>query len=291
MYYRLNVSSIALSLAFAGPAVAAKREALVLEPSSTWTVNYADDSCELLRDFGTDDKAVRLRFERFQPSETFRLSLIGAGLKTSGSLMTTIKLGFGKDKARLREVVALTGRSGPQALPILVTGAWSLQARPNEPAGAVTAGAETIAVDFLMIDQAGHDRDFKLMLGHMDKPMAAFRACTEELLTHWGIDLTAHKSLSRDVAPLSNPTGWVQSKDYPPGAARANKNAIVNFRLTVDAAGRPIDCAIQGGIADIAFREATCRALMNRARFSPALDATGQPLNSYFTSVVSWFAY
>jgi outer membrane biosynthesis protein TonB len=66
------------------------------------------------------------------------------------------------------------------------------------------------------------------------------------------------------------------------------KQALVNFRLSVRAQGVPTACEVQSSYNDKKFDEVTCAALMRRARFSPALDAKGQPVLSYFLRTVCW---
>jgi len=124
-----------------------------------------------------------------------------------------------------------------------------------------------------------------LELGPMGKPMAALNTCTEELLTHWGLDLTRHQKRSKDVEPVGSPGNWLRSSDYPREMIRGLKQGVVQFRLMVSAEGKPTSCHIQSSTKPDEFEDAVCKALMKRASFSPALDADGKPMASYFRSV------
>ena len=54
--------------------------------------------------------------------------------------------------------------------------------------------------------------------------------------------------------------------------------------VAVDAEGNVSDCVVQAAYSDPAFREATCKALLHRARFTPARDAEGRPVAAYWVS-------
>ena len=88
--------------------------------------------------------------------------------------------------------------------------------------------------------------------------------------------------------PLSNPGTWLRSGDYPGGALFKGAQALVSFRLAVDAGGAPTACEIQRSYSGELFDKASCKGLMARARFAPALDADGKPIASYFASTIKW---
>ena len=65
---------------------------------------------------------------------------------------------------------------------------------------------------------------------------------------------------------------------------------VVHFRLTVDASGMPTACSVLTMESTPEFIKATCDNLMHRARFTPALDAQGNPVASIYVSAVRWFS-
>jgi hypothetical protein len=129
--------------------------------------------------------------------------------------------------------------------------------------------------------------DVVLAIGPMDKPMAAMRTCLDELVTHWGIDPAVDKALTRRAAPSNYPGAWATPQDYPTEMLVKAKSAIVHFRLMVDAEGKPTSCVVQTP-ADPVFNKTTCGLMMRRARFNPALDASGRPVPSYYVDTVRW---
>lgn len=129
----------------------------------------------------------------------------------------------------------------------------------------------------------GFDRDLHLMVGELRAPMEAMRACLDELYSHWGIDVAAHRSLRRPVIPV-NFDEVVQrvSRDYPAQMVRKGLEGYLRIRLAVSAEGQPTACHLQSPLNDEVFNRTACQTLMQRARFSPALDANGQPIASFF---------
>lgn len=76
--------------------------------------------------------------------------------------------------------------------------------------------------------------------------------------------------------------------DYPPRALRERMEGSVGFQLEVGANGRATDCTITQSSGYAVLDERTCRSLMRRARFIPALDDEGYPTAGRYVSSVRW---
>lgn len=70
------LTSVAFAL-WAASSTAAISPPPVLEPSSQWVVDYADDNCRLLRMFGTGNSAIKLAFEQVAPRSPMTVMLVG----------------------------------------------------------------------------------------------------------------------------------------------------------------------------------------------------------------------
>jgi TonB family protein len=275
------------------PALAAdKSEPVVLPPASPWHVQYADDSCRLAREFGTGEAAVTLMIDQFEPGDMFRMSLIGGRMKRPAGL----------DEARVRFGAALPEQAVP-FYPSMVGKypAWSfaqdMRVRPlsdaETAARAVQEDAplapiseeEKASVTAIDIGRPLR-RPLRLHTGSMKASFAAMDACTDELLTHWGIDVVRHKTRSRPVTPADSPGIWLKSEDYPSAMQQMGQPGIVQFRLTVDEKGIPAACHIQQSTNPEGFDRTVCEKLMRRARFVPALDKDGKPMTSYYRDTV-----
>ena len=79
----LVASLIIVALTMSSPAIAAAPAPLVLKPTSSWHVNYAEERCRLGRQFGDGKQTVLLFMDRFSPGEYFRLTIAGKLTQTS----------------------------------------------------------------------------------------------------------------------------------------------------------------------------------------------------------------
>ena len=290
---RRALSGFALASMLAGPLHAAPPEPETLTASSKWNVNYADDSCRLLRAFGTDDALLMVVFDRFAPGREFKLMLVGkrfanvrsgeqASLQFGPSELKQEHDFFSGDLGKGRPALILRGDlriDAPIKRDRAVRKLEREEARPNLPPDRIAA------VDQLTLT-APLLRPVRFALGSMPAPFAALDKCIDNLLTNWGIDTQRHATLSRRAVPTANPGSRLASNDYPQMAIAQGAQGIVNFRLSIDALGKPTACHIQQSSRPQEFDKAACTALMRRARFTPALDQSGAALASFFRGTV-----
>ncbi|MBC2777554.1 energy transducer TonB [Parasphingopyxis marina] len=272
---------------------------LRLPAAGPWEINYAEDNCNLGRRFGEGDQEISMVMSRFSPSDRFRLILTGPGLlrlHTRGE--ATIQFGPVEEE---QEIEFLTGQSRGSKTMFVVgqprIAPWSeeeqalLERSPGgdpqfvdiQPIGFERLGA----VEYLLFDAPGLPA-IQLETGSLREPFEAFDRCMDELLTHWGIDVERHRSLTRPATPVGSVGRWIVTSDYPRAMIRGRNQGIVYFRLNVGLSGEVTACHIQQSTRPEGFEDAVCRALQRRARFDPALDADGNPVASYYVNSVSF---
>ena len=93
---------------------------------------------------------------------------------------------------------------------------------------------------------------------------------------------------ARPARPKGNPGLWVTTSDYPSAALRDEISGVTRFRLIVEADGRVSQCDITQSSGSEILDTATCRLIVRRARFNPAVDETGNPTVGYFSNAVRW---
>ncbi len=272
-------------------ATAAERQPVSLEPGSNWTVDYADDSCRLLRQFGTKEDTVVLIFNRFAPGDQFQLTVAGKPVALKRATRPA-SIRFGPTEAEQEHGFA-PGIMGDGKSALVFAGQMRIapltegerEKMENSEKGAFIlppiSDERKAAVTELTIGRP-LSRPVILKLGAMDKPLAALSACQDELMTHWGIDVEKHRHLSALARPDGNPGRWVNANDYPRGMIARGKEAIVHFRMSVDEKGDATACYIQQSTRPKAFDDVVCRSLMKRAKFQPARDQNGKPIASYY---------
>ncbi|ANY19169.1 Gram-negative bacterial tonB protein [Tsuneonella dongtanensis] len=291
--------TIALATLLA-PVQAASQEApVVLKPSSKWYMDYGEGHCRLARQFGADaDKSV-FYLEQYEPGSHFTVLAAGKPFRIEARRKPTLRFGSGGATVESDKVRGST--MGPYGEGVLSTGVSLLPepdtgpSKPFAPLGSSNYTPDPLET-FLEPEAVKSISSFELLdkgapvvrlsLGSLEQPIAAMNACTEELITHWGLDLAEHRGRTRAPYPKNNPGEWIGFNEYPSDMLRDNKQGIVWFRLDVDAAGEPTACTIQQATDPPEFGGVVCRLIMKRAHFHPALNAQGQPMKSYWRSSV-----
>ena len=259
---------------------------MILAPTSPWNVDWSETTCSLRRLFGTKEKESLLVMERYGPTDYFQLTIVSDEFK-SYRQGETLWLKFGDGEKR-RITTASPGKSGKGTATLFFTSqslSQPIDTGPEPWVPQVTPATEA-ATKTISISYYGRERIFAV--GPMGKAFEALRKCTDNLVSTWGLDPKQQAQLTKRPTPLANPASWVRSGDYPTAMLNLGKQALVNFRLSVDAQGIPTACEVQRSYNDKKFDEATCAILMRRARFSPALDSEEKPVASYYLNTVRW---
>lgn len=281
-------------------AASAKDEPLVLRPSTEWNLQFAGDSCRLQRFFGEGKDRVALVIDQYEPGDLFSMVVAGRPVKKLGRTAkpSPVSIQFGPSDASF-EPEAWFGDLGelkPAAIFMYAAlGPWTAERR-GEPAA--EQGDETIDVlarGFTAEDAARiewlelkKNKSIRLATGPMGETVKGLQICMADLMARWGLDVEAHRKLTRRAQPLNDIDDWLLDRDYPIMAVRAGSQGMVHYRLIVDEHGKPVDCSIQGATEPADFSKVTCARLIRRAEFQPALDAEGQPIKSVFLSSVSF---
>lgn len=272
-------------LGLVAPVSASARTATVLQPVTPWMLDYSPTACTLKRGFGDKAKPALLMVERFKPSTKFQLALLSEDLPKLESQGAAMSIRFGAGE-KMRTPRAMPGHSddGRRTITISSASLVPIDRRDDDaPEPAVSpeqeAAATSISVEYL-------GRNITFATGPLDKVFAEMRKCTDDLVRSWGLDPAQQASLSSNVEPLRRPETWITSDSYPPDMLMHGKQGLVNFRLAVDDKGVPSACEIQRSYGDPEFDQVTCQQFMRRARFSPARDASGTPVASYYIHTV-----
>jgi hypothetical protein len=276
--------------------VAAPKEPLRLKPSMPWNVDFAEDRCRIARVFGADKEQVFMFLDRYGPGEYFRLTVAGKPIQTVRD-KGDASVQFGPvEKEQQLDFLAGTLNKLPAL--IFVGGARVAPPSDEELAAIAQRGPDDEWIELAPVSDARLRTISNLTIG---KPLqraivletgpmrGAFKvsdACIDDLMTTWGIDVEKHKTMLRMPTPQNPPSRWIVSSDYPIKMLRIGQPAIVEFRLSIGADGVPLACHIQETTRPKEFDNAVCKSLMRRARFEPALDATGTAITSYYRNTV-----
>lgn len=191
---------------------------------------------------------------------------------------------------------------GAAALPrgvtsvVLMPGARSfdVSAREEDRGGRRVVAIAGLAYDFR--DQLAGAGELQLKAGDQIRArvpladpraaIAAHRRCTAEIAREWGVDEAALEALRR--RPATTNVYGLTADDYPPAALRTATQGRVIARVAVSPEGRATECATVATSGSELIDATTCRVVLARARFRPALDAAGRPVAVRMVSTFTW---
>ncbi|WP_164549708.1 energy transducer TonB [Altericroceibacterium xinjiangense] len=288
---RLTLLLAACAALFSTMAVGKERR--VYAPASPWNMEYADNSCRLIRNFSDGRNSITAAFERASPGPHMTLGLAGSALdvwKSAANASFFFGPGGKKRESGFYKMELADGRTSwllSEASLLSHEEVTAINSSPSDmPLPAPFARVREAEIDAgkavsSVVITEGFKQEIELQLGSMADPVGAMEACVADLVRSWGLDPQRLETLS--CAPqLLNAPEVGNTARYPREMLRQSLGGLVEVRLIVDELGRADTCHIN--VAEPGpFEEAACKALMSVARFNPALDAEGKPTRSYWT--------
>lgn len=280
-----------------------------LQPSSPWVIDYAENSCRLLRTFAEGDRKVVMGLESEAPDEVDMLvfgkpldgysnevparflpvqgkSMKGRTAQTSDKrepaiLWSRVAL-LPDDVAARNEKRLEDRRSNPDVRPPPLDLAEEAQTRAKRLEFAVNATE-------LEID-ARRNRPVVLETGSLGEAIKMFDKCSRDSLRDWGVDPDIEDKI---VRPLWSPDvrKWFTPDDYPRNMQFKGEESDVKVRLLVDASGKVTKCTSLSHFKERAFNDVVCDKFMKRAHFEPAELADGTKVPSFYTNHIVFRLY
>ena len=284
------------------PAFAAQADdgQTVLEPLAPWQLDLGENNCRLARTFGTEDRKTLLLFEQWDPSTSVSWLVAGDAVKTYKSRRSAsfafgpdgdaeqfdyLPSTFGDFGTVVRSVSSIVSHEG--ALEAQEEGEWNPSYNASNPRGLPHLDADGAeGITFLDIGRSKAD-DVRLNLGDMKKPLEAMNLCMANLVEHWGFDVARQREVVRQPNFL-NPNAVVSQiiRNYPSKALRKGAQADFHLRLSIGAGGSVEKCALinQTLAEEFDMRRHPCTIFSENAQFTPATDAAGTAIPTYFVT-------
>ena len=283
-------AGLALAVASTGtaiaPAQAQSADSLELRPAGGWTADFADESCALRRNFSDGTTSVVFEMSQVAPGNAVEVAVASPTLAARHRAPRTQFLP-GDSPSEALFYRPFTTDDGLQGFAVDDT-MVPPEERPRPPKADGDFIWPQAARDQRERTITGYsvarvfDKDLILQTGSLHEPMKVMRACLDDLIQQWGLDPVAHHTLSRP-ATVNFDAGWVGGiirqqaslvNDRGPISARA--------RLLVDESGKVTGCRLLNMPSDTGAARDFCDMMQKRARLTPALDAGGQPIKSFY---------
>lgn len=260
---------LALSLALAASQAGS---AALLQPSTKWAIDYADDQCFLSRKYGDETAGVTLGLGLMPGVGGAEMFLIESGRNDEGgrSVAGAIELAGSKDRT------AVSGVSVK-----LKAGGRITRFRVATPLLDQMGASDEIAITV-------EGRRYRLHLNSMPAAFAAVDACKTDLMKSWGLDPKRVTDVAVQAEPIGSPASWVSPNDYPKEALRNRETGRVKVRFDIDSAGKITRCQVVTSSGSQSLDETTCERAGSRARFRPARDAAGKPVPAIRILTFMW---
>lgn len=287
-----KIVSIALGLgaaAIAAPAIA-DDEPTELARSSQWNVDFAPNKCRLAAFFGEGEERHLLFFEQFYPSQRAGLTVAGPAFERFRSLRETM-LSFSEEQ----EPVSTEPFAGdiPTVGPAIIYSNIGFDPEEGETEDESESAPTTLpqldpglgnAIEFVSLRQ--RSREVRLATGPLGEAFEVLNTCTRDMVREWGLDVEQHMTATRMPEWLNEQEVAMRiARNYPSAALNRGEQAILRMRVIVDTEGRVEQCLIDEATTTEALVSPACRQ-MERAEFTPALDAEGNPFRSFYATVI-----
>ena len=265
--------------------VAAREDAVILQPRGAWTLDMREGKCRLARWFGSEDDPHLLVIEQTAPHHNFSLMLGGSNLL---GLSNASELHYGMErnermKRRTRFATADLEDVGP-AIILATVDIGPARSREGPHAAGVYI-PEAATIDRGVLESTWRAISFET--GSMERPFTALNACTTNLLSEWGLDADQHQAY---IAPklLEDEVVFDRIKRrYPGTSRRRGEQGILHVRLIVEADGSPSGCVIESA-SDVGDLESPACKELNKASYEPAQDADGNAMRSFLLMTITY---
>ena len=232
-----------------------------------WQVDWGQYYCSLIR-LPAADRPFAAVFLAVPGGDNSQLLLIQMGRQTLPRGVNSLLLQPGGRSYEVHPQVQVRGR------PVLAMGGL-----PYELRGAL---ADATALEL----RAGSEVRLRIPLDQARAAIAAHRRCTAEVARQWRLDEAALAAL-RQRPQTTNFLGYRPS-DYPARALMSRTQGRVILRITVTREGRAADCAVVATSGNASIDARSCQVAMQRGRFTPGIDAAGQPVAVAAVFTVTW---
>lgn len=290
------LASIVITLA--APSCAEAKEApSSLVQTSPWQPESDATACHVTAKFGSGDDLVSLRLSK--DSFKIALDLAATGPKlgyTNGWLWFDYAFNTSRNTIRAAAQTALldgeggfVGTINPNPLAQTVVDGRISDSMRKKLQSAWQDFDPDRANELILIPP--DKSSLRLHVGPMGKPLRMLNECVDRLASSWGFDVAVMRSLERWPVPTNMGHRymlWTAAALQP-----VNSGLRFAYLLDVDHRGQVSGCRVIGNRFAANDPDQTCVDLAKRTRFSPAIDAQGNPVKAYYITrpKVQTYAY
>lgn len=236
---------------------------LALGPKPKWVVFYADNYCVLIRPRSGLAGGLRIESRPFEAEHELHFLLPKDG---RGNYLKPGRLSVGSSLPAAANYISV------DELP------YSADRRVK---AAISKKQLALAASDRSLGVTIQDRiDERVSTAGLGKALLAVKTCEEDLASRWGTP----KNWSIDPVPNVDPVTVFRSADYPTSLLNANVQGDARLLIKIGASGEALTCQSINRNELKQFADVVCAIFRNRVRFTPAMNAVGSPVESYYVT-------
>jgi hypothetical protein len=263
---------LAVSVALLQPFAAAAAPPLK-KPTKPWVLDYGETGCTALRVYGAAEAPVTLAFRPSPNGTVVRLVLSRPG---SAPPPYHFPLATNIDPPTAK-MTGLRFATRDKKFDVI----WINFERAALD-GLRKAGELSIKGDGL-----GRTFNQRFALPGIAKVLDGLDECNADLRQFWNVGDAAGR-LSKPAEPIRPIQRYFSDSDYPAQAISNEYSGVTSYMMMVDETGALKDCMVEATSGVASLDAMTCIVLLERAKFRPALDASGKPAKSVVTGNIRW---
>lgn len=245
-----------------------------LAPVGRWTVDYAEKMCVVSRSYGDPAHPIIVAFKPTPFGEFMQSVILGsrAQLGKEGWLDLTLEAP-GRTFDKKQPGTRVYFPEGDRAVLTFYISRVEFEGLVDAPTFTVRPkSGPVISVGLAMT---------KTLL-------PVLRKCEVDLMKQFGYNPEKVAAVVTR-AEGERPGDWINQDDYPSSALSKHEQGSVVIAWTIAANARVTDCKVIESSGSNDLDKAACGAILRRGRYlRPALDAAGNPVESYSTRRVLW---
>lgn len=262
------VLPLALVLALDGTAKAQRQQSWA--PTGGWVVDFDDQQCLAGRDYQRGRSRVRFGVESRPMSPSLRM-MLEVPVKSRDYNFTKASVFLGDEKQKEPRTV-LSAPSRRPGHTIYYFDFDAAQVTRLKTVDRFRFSSLPLTVD--------------LPLSDVPKLMGVLAYCVGDLLQGWGFGREQQARLATPPELYDKDQPIFRESDYPEAVTRGVGE--VQARFTVHPDGRLSDCRIVRSSAHAIMDATTCSLILARAKFRPAMDRSGRPMQAPAFIVIDW---
>lgn len=259
------------------------------QASGGWQYNQDAESCLAVRRFDTGDGPVAFRLRSFGPGSAIEAMVVSPQVTDEPASVHPVELGWDGEEGVLDQLGLLGAANRIPTVTVLVAhrpvSAWLYYDQGMTLFSRLDPASESVRLRVV------GDPPIELQTGSLEEPLARLEECEAGLMEKWGWGADYSQRVATAPVP-DDPQSWFyKTITYPAVQLLNHVSSILQVRLKVDRRGRVAECVVQSSPGSPLFGSKNCERIRDMGRFTPAVDAQGQPVDGYMQLSITFAQY